>query len=226
MDLPPSQAQAHSQTLPHHHPSSAPQNSYYPYSYPQSPSPASSTAAADYQRTTAANTAANSNSNSRPRYDDDSANNSYNHSLVVPQPQHLQPVGRFTEEWGASQRGSSIVDGHHVSGSNMQRAASVHSFNAGDDQQLPVRNNTLKKKNSLRRNGSLKRSSSRRSMRAGSVKSLALQSTSDPDEAHSAFHCPIPTTGNPTDVLSNRFQCKLCLLLDTSGLSVSGLFPS
>ncbi|KAH8706808.1 hypothetical protein BGZ61DRAFT_493523 [Ilyonectria robusta] len=214
MDLPPSQSQAHSQTLPHHHPSSAPQNSYYPYSYPQSPSPASSTAAADYQRTTAANTAANSNSNSRPRYDDDSANNSYNHSLAVPQPQHPQPVGRFTEEWGASQRGSSIVDGHHVSGSNMQRAASVHSFNAGDDQQLPVRNNTLKKKNSLRRNGSLKRSSSRRSMRAGSVKSLALQSTSDPDEAHSAFHCPIPTTGNPTDVLSNRFQSWRKVLKD------------
>ncbi|KAH7015130.1 hypothetical protein EDB80DRAFT_566453 [Ilyonectria destructans] len=214
MDLPPSQSQAHSQTLPHHHPSSAPQNSYYPYSYPHSPSPASSTAAADYQRTTAANTAANSNSNSRPRYDDDSANNSYNHSLAVPQPQHPQPVGRFTEEWGASQRGSSIVDGHHASGSNMQRAASVHSFNAGDDQQLPVRNNTLKKKNSLRRNGSLKRSSSRRSMRAGSVKSLALQSTSDPDEAHSAFHCPIPTTGNPTDVLSNRFQSWRKVLKD------------
>ncbi|KAF7535324.1 hypothetical protein G7Z17_g13220 [Cylindrodendrum hubeiense] len=216
MDLPPSQSQAQAQALPHHQPSSAPQNAYYPYSYPHSASPVSSSAAADYQRTTAANTAANTsaNSNSRPRYDDDSANNSYNHSIAVPQPQHPQPVGRFTEEWGASQRGSSIVDGHHASGANMQRSASVHSFNTGDDQQLPVRSNTLKKKNSLRRNGSLKRSSSRRSMRAGSVKSLALQSTSDPDEAHSAFHCPIPTTGNPTEVLSIRFQSWRKVLKD------------
>ncbi|KAL4723413.1 phosphatidylinositol 4,5-bisphosphate-binding protein [Fusarium chlamydosporum] len=88
----------------------------------------------------------------------------------------------------------------------MQRSNSVHSFVSGDDQQLPARQNTLKKKNSMRRNGSLKRSGSRRSMRAGSVRSLALQSSSDHDEAHSAFYCPVPTSGNPTDTLSNRFQ--------------------
>ncbi|KAK7428691.1 phosphatidylinositol 4,5-bisphosphate-binding protein [Neonectria magnoliae] len=224
MDLPPSQsqsqsqsqAQAQAQSLPHqslplHHPSSAPQNSYYPNSYPaHTPSPASSSAI-DYQRntaaTTAANTAANTNSNSRARYDDDTnIANSYRSSIAVPQPQYPEPVGRFTEEWGASQRGSSIVEGHHSSGASMQRSASVHSFSASDDQQLPARSNTLKKKNSLRRNGSLKRSNSRRSMRAGSVKSLALQSTSDPDEAHSAFHCPVPTSGNPTEVLTTRFQ--------------------
>ncbi|KPM40182.1 hypothetical protein AK830_g6362 [Neonectria ditissima] len=218
MDPPPSQSQSQAlphQSLPPHQPSSAPQNSYYPYSYPpHSPSPALSSAV-DYQRntaattaaTTAANTVANSNSNSRPHYDDENnIANSYHNSIAVPQPQYPQPVGRFTEEWGASQRGSSIVDGHHSSGANMQRSASVHSFSAGDDSQLPARSNTLKKKNSLRRNGSLKRSSSRRSMRAGSVKSLALQSTSDPDEAHSAFHCPVPTSGNPTEVLTTRFQ--------------------
>jgi hypothetical protein len=206
MDLPPShpQQQQSPQHLDNQHPS---QNAYYQYSYPHSPSPASSAAAAaaDYQRATAVNTAANSNS--RSRFEDDTAN-SYNHSLVAPQAQNPHQVGRFTEEWNASQRGSSIVDGHHPPPSNMQRTPSVHSFNAGDDQQLPSRSNTLKKKNSLRRNGSLKRSSSRRSMRAGSVKSLALQSTSDPDEAHSAFHCPVPISGNPTDVLANRFQCS------------------
>jgi hypothetical protein len=43
-------------------------------------------------------------------------------------------------------------------------------------------------------------------MGAGSVKSLALQSTLGPEEAHSAFHCPVPTSGNPNDALSNRFQ--------------------
>ncbi|KAF4484616.1 Phosphatidylinositol 4,5-bisphosphate-binding protein SLM1 [Colletotrichum fructicola Nara gc5] len=87
--------------------------------------------------------------------------------------------------------------------------------NAGEDHlSLPSRHNTLKKKNSLRRNGSLKRSGSRRSMKAGSVRSLALQSTSDPDEAHSAFHCPVPTSGNPTEALSNRFQSWRKILKD------------
>ena len=67
---------------------------------------------------------------------------------------------------------------------------------------LPERRNTLKKKASLRR------SSSRRSMRAGSVRSLALHPSLDPDEMMSAFYCPVPTSGNPTDELANRFQCK------------------
>lgn len=120
------------------------------------------------------------------------------------------PPGRFTEEWDASQRGSSIVDGHSAQHlANMQRAASVTSYAAGDDQSLPVRNNTLRKKTSMRRTtGSIRRSSSRRSTRAGSVKSLALQSASDPDEERSAFFCPVPTSGAPTEVLAERFLSK------------------
>jgi hypothetical protein len=111
--------------------------------------------------------------------------------------------GKFTEEWDASQRGSSIIDG-----SAMHRSNSVHSAlsYATGDEHVPSRGNTLKKKPSLRRGGSLKRSSSRRSMKAGSVRSLALQSASDPDESHSAFHCPVPTSGTPTEVLATRFQ--------------------
>lgn len=157
-------------------------------------------------RTTQANTVANAGPGSNPYAQHLQPPASHNNSLAVPPQQQQQ--GRFTEEWDASQRGSSIIDGHH--GANMQRSTSAHSFNAGDDNQLPIRGNTLKKKNSVRRTGSLKRSSSRRSMRAGSVKSLALQSSSDPDEAHSAFHCPVPTSGNPADVLSDRFQCTFC----------------
>ncbi|KAF4882080.1 Phosphatidylinositol 4,5-bisphosphate-binding protein SLM1 [Colletotrichum fructicola] len=131
-----------------------------------------------------------------------------NDSLAVPS---ATSRGKFTEEWDASQRGSSIIDGPS---SNMPRSNSFVS-NAGEDHlSLPSRHNTLKKKNSLRRNGSLKRSGSRRSMKAGSVRSLALQSTSDPDEAHSAFHCPVPTSGNPTEALSNRFQSWRKILKD------------
>ncbi|KAM0285493.1 hypothetical protein ACHAQH_001443 [Verticillium albo-atrum] len=129
-------------------------------------------------------------------------------SLAVPSANH----GRFTEEWDASQRGSSIIDGHTAN--NMQRSNSYASNSGEDHLSLPSRGNTLKKKGSLRRNASLKRSGSRRSMNAGSVRSLALQSTSDPDEGHSAFHCPVPTTGNPTEVLATRFQSWRKVLKD------------
>jgi hypothetical protein len=105
--------------------------------------------------------------------------------------------GRFNEEWEASQRGSSIIDGP------MQRSDSAVSQ---AETLTPSRGGTLKKKASLKRGGSLKRSSSRRSSRAGSVRSLALQSSAEADEMHSAFYSPVPTTGNPTEILANRFQ--------------------
>lgn len=113
-----------------------------------------------------------------------------------------QNYGRFNEEWDASQRGSSIIDGP------MQRSNSVMSQG---ENLIPSRSGTLKKKASLKRGPSLKRSSSRRSSRAGSVRSLALQSTGDVDEMHSAFFSPIPTSGNPTEILANRFQGISCL---------------
>ena len=105
--------------------------------------------------------------------------------------------GRFNEEWDASQRGSSIVDGP------MQRTNSMLSQG---DSIMPSRAGTLKKKSSLKRTGSLKRSGSRRSSRAGSVRSLALQPAGDIDEMQSAFYSPVPTSGNPTEILANRFQ--------------------
>ncbi|KAI5466491.1 hypothetical protein BGZ63DRAFT_376332 [Mariannaea sp. PMI_226] len=211
MDLHP----AHFQQQQHQQQQHLSQSPNYSYSYNQTPSPLSPPGAVDHQQRDINSNPA-TNSSHRSRYDDDIANNNnYHLSLAVPQPQNSHQVGRFTEEWNASQRSSLMMaDGQQAPGTNMQRTPSVHSFNAGDDQQLPSRGNTLKKKNSLRRNGSLKRSNSRRSMRAGSVKSLALQSTSDPDEAHSAFHCPVPTSGNPTEVLSNRFQSWRKILKD------------
>ncbi|KAK3384743.1 hypothetical protein B0H63DRAFT_169253 [Podospora didyma] len=135
---------------------------------------------------------------------------------------HIAPVAtrptKFTEEWDASQRGSSIIDGGPALGSSMQRAGSFSGSVAnnvtGDGGVGLSRGNTLKKKASLRRGGSLKRSSSRRSMKAGSVRSLAFQSTTDQDEVHSAFYCPVPTAGNPTEVLANRFQAWRKILKD------------
>jgi hypothetical protein len=108
-----------------------------------------------------------------------------------------QHYGRFNEEWDASRRGSSILDG------TLQRSNSAMSQG---ETLAPSRGGTLKKKASLKRSSSLRRSSSRRSSRAGSVRSLALQPSGDSDELHSAFYSPVPTSGNPTEILANRFQ--------------------
>lgn len=86
----------------------------------------------------------------------------------------------------------------------MERSNSVMSQG---ETLIPSRGGTLKKKASLKRGASLKRSGSRRSSRAGSVRSLALHTSGDTDEMHSAFFSPVPTSGNPTEILSNRFQC-------------------
>jgi hypothetical protein len=118
-------------------------------------------------------------------------------SVLSQSAQQQHSSSKFNEEWDASQRGSSIIDGP------MQRSNSVMSQG---DTLIPSRGGTLKKKASLKRQGSLKRSSSRRSSRAGSVRSLVLQPGGDIDEMHSAFFSPIPTSGNPTDILANRFQ--------------------
>lgn len=115
---------------------------------------------------------------------------------------------RFNEEWDASRRGSSIVEGarpHSTMYRTNSYAGSVNGLN-GDGAASVSRSNTLKKKASLRRSGSLKRSGSRRSMKAGSVRSLALQSNLEQGELNSAFYCPVPTAGSPTEVLANRFQ--------------------
>lgn len=109
--------------------------------------------------------------------------------------------GRFNEEWDASQRGSSIIDSMNRSNSVMSQGETI----------MPSRGGTLKKKNSVKRSGSLKRGGSRRSSRAGSVRSLALHPGAMEDEENSAFNTPVPLTGNPTEVLANRFQ-RRCLV--------------
>ncbi|KAK8117265.1 Phosphatidylinositol 4-5-bisphosphate-binding protein SLM1 [Apiospora kogelbergensis] len=179
-------------------------NSYFQYHQPQPQYSAAQRVPADQE--TASNTLANAQLAS-PSAD----NNSYS---------RRDP--KFTEEWDASVRGSSIIEGPtHRTG--MQRSNSTSS-RPGDNMSVTgdgatsgislSRGNTLKKKSSLRRSGSLKRSGSRRSMKAGSVRSLALQSSHDPEEALSAFYCPVPTTGNPTEVLANRFQSWRKILKD------------
>lgn len=121
-------------------------------------------------------------------------------------PSPIPHNGRFHEELDtASQRGSPIRDAPSAAG--MQRSVSQHSHSRSA---TPSRSGTLRKKGSLSKRGSLRRSGSRRSLRAGSVRSLNLGDKekygADGEDGNSAFSVPIPTNGNPTDTLSNRFQ--------------------
>ena len=75
-----------------------------------------------------------------------------------------------------------------------------------------TRSGTLKKKSSLKRPGSIVRSASKRSSYAGSVRSLKLGEGEKPEEPNnSAFYCPVPTSGNPTELLAARFQGEMVI---------------
>ncbi|KAL4930725.1 SLM1 family PH domain-containing protein [Aspergillus undulatus] len=123
--------------------------------------------------------------------------------------------GRFTENFdGFSSRAPSRGPGEGPSG--IQRSQSVMSHARST---TPTRSGTLKKKNSLSKRGSLRRSGSRRSMRAGSVRSLALgdrdkYAVDGDEDINSAFYIPVPTSGNPTEVLAERFQAWRKVLKD------------
>ncbi|KAK7701259.1 phosphatidylinositol 4,5-bisphosphate-binding protein [Botryosphaeria dothidea] len=117
-------------------------------------------------------------------------------------------VGRFNEDFDASVRGSSILDGDTIQRSSSR--ASQRSLGGGVS-----RSGTLKKKSSVSRKGSLRRSGSRRSIRAGSIKGVPMQDdTTDPESFNNVFNTPVPTTGTPTDILVNRFQAWRKLLKD------------
>ena len=71
----------------------------------------------------------------------------------------------------------------------------------------------------------MRRSGSRKSLRAGSVRSLNLgdreKYTADGlEDVNSAFAVPIPTDGNPTEVLANRFQCMFYSIFCSTVLEV------
>lgn len=122
-------------------------------------------------------------------------------SIQHPQATHTKETSEPTR------RGSSAGDGEQT-GAGIYRADSTISQS---HTLTPSRGGTLKKKGTLKKSGSVKRSSSRRSLRAGSVKSLGTGDKEDhaeswDDEMNSAFYTPVPTTGSPTEILANRFQ--------------------
>ncbi|KAF2758167.1 hypothetical protein EJ05DRAFT_379637 [Pseudovirgaria hyperparasitica] len=117
-------------------------------------------------------------------------------------------MAKFNEEFDASQRGSSLIDGNGLHRSASTASTTLHSTGT------PSRSGTLKKRGSVKRNASLKRSGSRKSLRAGSIKGVPSGDGAGEDTHNSVFHTPIPTSGTPTDILANRFQAWRKLLKD------------
>ncbi|KAJ5281066.1 hypothetical protein N7478_006438 [Penicillium angulare] len=122
-------------------------------------------------------------------------------------------IGRFREELDTASHRSSIALENPAS--SLQRSVSQASQARST---TPSRQGTLRKKASLSKKASLRRNGSRRSMRAGSVRSLSLGDREKyhdgSEDMNSAFMVPIPTTGNPTEVLSTRFQAWRKILKD------------
>lgn len=121
-----------------------------------------------------------------------------------------QGPGAFHEDFDASQRGSSIVDGGGGSGGGDTGLARANSSASTAVQATPTKNNTLKKKSSIKRTTSLKRSSSKRSLKAGSL--AGFGGVNSDQKYNSAFSTPVPTSGTPTEILANRFQAWRQLL--------------
>ena len=73
----------------------------------------------------------------------------------------------------------------------------------------PLRGGTLKKRQSLKRADSMRRSGSRKGSRPGSIRSLTFADdvAGHGSEMNDAFFSPVPTSGSPTEILANRFQC-------------------
>ncbi|CCU74985.1 PH and RecN domain protein [Blumeria hordei DH14] len=123
----------------------------------------------------------------------------------VKSPSTTKSVGRFHEEMDISQRASSFGE------ILPQKPCSVMPESVGS----PIAPRaTLKKSATIRRSHSVKRSPSCRSSRAGSVRSVAPQIEEDLGQAYSAFYSPVPTSGNPTEALANRFQAWRSVLKD------------
>lgn len=119
-----------------------------------------------------------------------------------------------TDHYSGPGQGTSILSqsGYHEEHPTNDAASGLQRTNSQMSQSataVPSRGNTLKKKASLRGVGSVKRSGSKKSSYAGSVRSMQLgeKEKYEPSEEHnSAFYCPVPITGSPTDLLADRFQ--------------------
>ncbi|SLM37125.1 Pleckstrin homology-like domain [Lasallia pustulata] len=126
-------------------------------------------------------------------------------SRLIQQP-HLS---RLDDGADGSRLGSTLQDGAAATDARRPTSAMSQSNTL-----TPSRGGTLKKKQSLSRRGSLKRSTSMKSIGAGDVRDRGKRADAEDDEMNSVFFIPVPTHGNPTDILANRFQAWRKVLKD------------
>ncbi|KAF2814059.1 uncharacterized protein BDZ99DRAFT_486093 [Mytilinidion resinicola] len=133
-----------------------------------------------------------------------------NPGVSSPLSQSLAPQrSKFGEDFDATQRGTSVLNDGDLP---HRTASNASTLNQGA---APARSGTLKKKGSVRRTGSLKRSGSKRSLHAGSIRGVNIEDEGPAaSKENSVFYTPVPTTGNPTEVLASRFQAWRKLLKD------------
>ena len=122
-------------------------------------------------------------------------------------PADSSPLSHSVHQSQMAHVNDELDENYSGDGANTHRFSTMSQSNT----LTPSRGGTLRKKQSIKRSGSLKRSSSRKSSRAGSVRSLALGEKEKyvdgrGDQTNSAFYTPVPTSGNPTEILANRFQ--------------------
>lgn len=134
-------------------------------------------------------------------------------------PSNYDHPSSYPNDPGAMSQTGLLHDGDAMTGEGAAVLPRSNSQMSGSQSLVPSRGGTLKKKPSLHKSASLKRTTSKRSSYAGSVRSMKLgerEKYGETEETNSVFYCPVPTSGNPTEVLSTRFQGESetrCLML-------------
>ena len=124
----------------------------------------------------------------------------------VPQTNHLEAA---LPESSAEAQPADLHDESVIQDQESPELPRNDSHMSGSQTLLPSRGGTLKKKASLHKSTSIKRTASKRSSYAGSVRSMQVAEKEKYDETpetNSVFYSPVPTVGNPTELLATRFQ--------------------
>ncbi|KAJ9637612.1 uncharacterized protein PV06_09432 [Exophiala oligosperma] len=132
-------------------------------------------------------------------------------------PSNYDHPSSYPNDPGAMSQTGLVHDGEAVTGEGAPMLPRSNSQMSGSQSQVPSRGGTLKKKPSLHKSASLRRTASKRSSYAGSVRSMKLgerEKYGETEETNSVFYCPVPTSGNPTEILANRFQAWRKVLKD------------
>ncbi|KIW22798.1 uncharacterized protein PV07_11062 [Cladophialophora immunda] len=137
------------------------------------------------------------------------------HTETVSHPNHSQAA--LLQDQSAVAQAADLHDEVVHQNQESPELPRTNSHMSGSQTLLPSRGGTLKKKASLHKSASLKRTASKRSSYAGSVRSMPLaekEKYGETEESNSVFYCPVPTTGNPTELLAARFQAWRKVLKD------------